>query len=475
MRKLLPLLMAALILVVSGTVFAGGAKEAGPEQEETTDTAELAQRYRNAQPGESFLVGHITFQLGQEYAVMVYQAIEQAAQQLGLSFTGAVANTDSDWIEITESMIASGAKAIIYNCPSVAVMPEIAQIANENDVYIATLFGYTGDIMPGDFGPRWVIDNTPFSDEQTFIPVTLLMEKMEQNGRTKLLIHQASKSAATVSTVYINLGVYQALQNYPEIELMGFQYGEWGFEGGRTAAEASLAVRTDYQGMWGANDSQTTGALRALEDRGLEIGPYTASRDMEMTTAQDIIDGNFLVTSGFAIPYFGGRLVPMLYDMCVGAWYPEPVEMLQTGTLDVYGREGDLEPLARAAGIADHPSFNLGPTKDNLEQILMQMKQTRPQYPYDFRLLSISKTKELGLTYDRHAGGGTELGSHDYYFPAQIEKFGSIEALRKHVKALYDHFLDISWMTDLTAAKEYSKKFSPDIKLAPVWRQPAEH
>lgn len=429
-----------------------------------------AERYANAEPGESFVVGHITFHLAQEYAMMVYQAIEQAAGQMGLEFMGAVANTDADWIEITESMIAAGAKAIIYNVPSMAVMPELAEIANENNVFIATLFGYTGDIMPGDFGPYWVIDNTPLSDEQTFIPLMLMFEQMRQDGRTKVLIHQASRSAATVSTVYINLGIFQALQYYPEMELLGFQYGEWGFEGGRAAAEASLAERTDYEGLWGANDSQTMGALRALEDRGLNIGPWTASRDMEMTTAQEILDGNFLATSGFAIPYFGGRMVPMLYDMAVGAWYPEPDEMLQTGALDLYGRPGELEALAESAGIADHPSFNAFPLQENLEQILMQMVEDVPQYPYDFRLLSLSKTEELGLQYDRHAGGGTELGRHDYYYVAQLDKFGSVEAIRDHVRALHDHFLDIRWATDKQAALQYAEGLPPEIQIEPIWQ-----
>jgi hypothetical protein len=119
--------------------------------------------------------------------------------------------------------VAAGAKAIIYNVPNMAVMKQLNDIANENHVFLATYFGYTGDILPGDFGPYWVVDNTPFSDEQTFIPLTMLMQKMRDAKKTKLLIHQASKSAATVSTVYINLGIYQALQNYPEMKLMGFQ------------------------------------------------------------------------------------------------------------------------------------------------------------------------------------------------------------------------------------------------------------
>ena len=239
----------------------------------------LAQKYKNAEPGEKFMIGHITWGLAQEYLMMCYQACEQACKQLGLEFAGAVAESDSAWIETTESMIAAGAKAIVYNCPSAAILSELARICNENNVFMATHFGYTGDLFPGDLGPRWVVDNTPLSDEQTFLPLMLLFEKMRRNGKTKLLHHQAHKTSATCSTVYINLGVFMAWKFYPEMQVLGHQYGEWWYEGGRKAAEASLAVRTDYEGLWGANDSQTTGALRACEDRGLKIGPYTASRD----------------------------------------------------------------------------------------------------------------------------------------------------------------------------------------------------
>ena len=112
----------------------------------------LARKYQNAKPGEKFAIGHITFHLSQEYAMMVYQANEQACKQLGLEFMGAVGDSESAWIEITESMIAKGAKALTYNVPPTGVMSELAKICNENNVFLATHFGYTGDVFPGDFG-----------------------------------------------------------------------------------------------------------------------------------------------------------------------------------------------------------------------------------------------------------------------------------------------------------------------------------
>jgi len=431
---------------------------------------ELAQKYKNAEPGESFLVGHITFHLSQEYSMMVLQSIEQACRQLGLQFSSSLATSDAEWIQQTQSMIAAGAKAIIYNCPSVSIIPELAKICNDNKVFLATYFGLTAETFPGDFGPYWVIDNTPMSDEQTFLPLVLLFQKMRENGKTKFLHIQASKTNATISTALINLGVFQAWKLYPEILALGHQWGEWNFEGGRKAAEAALAVRQDYEGLWGANDSVTIGALRALEDRGFKIGPFTASRDMEMTTAEEILQGNFLCTCGFDIPYYGGRLVPMLYDMCVGEWYPLPEEMIQAPELSVYGRPGEMEKFAEAAGIADHPNFKVGPTEENLEKILKKMKDKQPEYPYDFRLMSYSKCKELGLEFDIHAGAGTELGRHNYIYAASLEKFGSIDAFKKHVIALMKYFLDFSVADTWEEAEEYSKTFPPELKLDPVWK-----
>jgi len=430
---------------------------------------ELAQKYKNAEPGESFVIGYITWGLAQEYLMMCWQVTEQASKQLGLGFVGAVAESDPAWIETTESMIAAGAKGIIYNCPSAAVLPELSKVCNENNVFMATIWGYTGDMFPGDFGPRWVVDNSALGDEQTYLPLTLLFQEMREDGKTKLLHHQAHKTVATGVSSAIQLGVFQAWKNYPEMEVLGHQYGEWAYEGGRAAAESSLAIRTDYEGFWGANDSQTQGALSALVDRGLNIGPYTASRDMEMSTAQAMLEGNFLTTAGFAIPYFGGRLVPMLYDLCVGAWYPLEDEMLQAGDIDCYGDAAELERLAEAAGIADHPNFKIGPAQENYEQILLQMKADTPEYPYDFRLMSVSKCQELGLTYDVHAGGGTFLGSHDYFYPARLKKFGSVEAFRAHVAATAKYFLDFSCCDTWEEAEEYAKQFPPELMIEPLW------
>ena len=98
------------------------------------------------------------------------------------------------------------------------------------------------------------------------------------------------------------------------------------------------------------------------------------------------------------------------------------------------------------------------------------MKDRQPEYPYDFRLMSYSKCKELGLEFDIHAGAGTELGRHNYIYAASLEKFGSVDAFKKHVIALMEYFLDFSVADTWEEAEEYAKTFPPELKVDPIWK-----
>jgi ribose transport system substrate-binding protein len=49
------------------------------------------------------------------------------------------------------------------------------------------------------------------------------------------------------------------------------------------------------------------------------------------------------------------------------------------------------------------------------------------------------------------------------------KKFGSIDALRKHVTVLFKYFLDTSWADTWAEAEKYAKQFPPELKLEPNW------
>ena len=164
--------------------------------------------------------------------MMVLQSIEQACRQLGLQFS-------IRW----RHLMLNGFNKPRYDCcwckSDYHIVPRFRSFELQKfvttKVFLATYFGLTAETFPGDFGPYWVIDNTPMSDEQTFLPLVLLFQKMRDNGKTKFLHIQASTTNATISTALINVGVFQAWKLYPEIMALVHQWGEWNDEGGESS------------------------------------------------------------------------------------------------------------------------------------------------------------------------------------------------------------------------------------------------
>ena len=128
------------------------------------------------------LVGHITFHLSQEYSMMVLQSIEQACRQLGLQFSSSLATSDAEWIQQTQSMIAAGAKAIIYNCPSVSIIPSWQKYVTIIRC-LATYFGLTAETF------LVILDHTGLLTIHPCLmnklsSLVLLFQKMRDNGKT---------------------------------------------------------------------------------------------------------------------------------------------------------------------------------------------------------------------------------------------------------------------------------------------------
>lgn len=430
----------------------------------------LAQKYKNANPGEKFLVGYIVWSLAHGPPVQDYQGAEQACKQMDLDFKALEVGTGVPaTIEGAETMIAAGAKGIVFWAPAVAAIKEIARICNDNKVFAATSWCRDPEALPGDAGPYWFLEYATMSDEMSFETVTLLMEKMRMNGKTKLLHVQSSKTIATDSTSLINLGIAEAWRRYPEIELLGHYWGEWEYEAGRKAGEEALAVRTDYEALWGHNDDQCRGTYSAFKDRGINIGPYTASRDAIPQVMELLIKGEWFVTSLTEFPHFGGRRATAIYDACTGYSYPLPNEMIQSPKVTTFMDPTDPngEEYVKRSGLWFHPNFMLAdPEWYTYEFIPIEYKYPGVEWPYDFRLMSVGKCKELGLTYDRH--GGNTKTQNDWYNIPEMKRFGSVESFRKQFGLILQYFLDLN-VSKHTELMNYLKTLPPELKVEPFW------
>ncbi|MEM1655124.1 MAG: sugar ABC transporter substrate-binding protein [Nitrososphaerota archaeon] len=444
---------------------------------------ELAQRYATGKPGEKFLVGYVTWTLAQEAPKYDYQGADQACKQLELEFKGIEIGAEAlKAIEATDALIAAGAKGIVYWAPALAAMEEIVKLCEANKVFAATAWCRDPALLPGDRGPYWFLEFSTMSDEMSFHCMTLLFEKMRKYGRSKVLHVQSSKTIAPDSTALINQGISIAWRRYPFITLLGHYWGEWAYPGGRKAGEDALAVRTDYEAVWGHNDDQAMGTVSVFKERGIDIGPFAASRDAIVACTELVAKGEWFITSLTEFQYFGGKRVADTYDAVTGASYPLRDEMVQSPwvttvlNLTTPKIKEENEELIKASGLWWHPNFIPVDAAVLLDFLMISEVYPTKMYPYDFRTLSIGKCRELGLTYDRHAK--FYLTANDFYYVPLMGRMKvtedrtrgeNLESFRKQFGLTMKYFLDLNWDTWTENEEKVKAAEREGLKLEPIW------
>lgn len=444
---------------------------------------ELAQRYATGKPGDKFLVGYVTWTLAQEAPKYDYQGADQASKQLGLDFKGIEIGAEAlKAVEATDSLIAAGAKGIVYWAPAIAAMQEIVRLCEQNKVFAATAWCRDPALLPGDKGPYWFFEFSTMSDEMSFHCMTLLFEKMRKYGKSKVLHVQSSKTIAPDSTALINQGISIAWRRYPFITLLGHYWGEWAYPGGRKAGEDALAVRTDYEAVWGHNDDQAMGTVSAFKERGIDIGPFAAARDAIVACVEAVTRGEWFITSLTEFQYFGGYRVAQIYDVVTGASYPLRDEMVQSPWVTTVMNLSDSklkeenEELIKNSGLVWHPNFVVVDAAKLLDFLKISEAYPTRTYPYDFRTLSVGKTRELGLTYDRHAKN--YLTANDFYYVPLMKRMkvtddrtrgDNLESFRKQFGLTMKYYLELTWDTWNDNENKVRAAEAEGLKLEPIW------
>jgi hypothetical protein len=444
---------------------------------------ELAQRYATARPGDKFLIGYVTWTLAQEAPKYDYQGADQAARQLGLDFKGIEIGAEAlKAVEATDSLIAAGAKGIVYWAPAIAAMKEIVRICEQNRVFAATSWTRDPELLPGDKGPYWFLEFSTMSDEMSFHCMTLLFEKMKMYNRSKVLHTQSSKTIAPDSTALINQGISIAWRRYPFIQLLGHYWGEWSYPGGRKAGEDALAVRTDYEAVWGHNDDQAMGTVSVFKERGISIGSFAAARDAIVAALEEIVKGDWFITSLTEFQYFGGKRVADTYDAVTGASYPLRDEMVQSPwvttvlNLSTPRIKEENEELIKSSGLIWHPNFVTVDAAALLDFAKISEVYPTKEYPYDFRTLSVGKVRELNLTYDRHAKN--YLTANNFYYVPLMRRMKvsedrtrgqNLESFRRQFALTMKYFLDLNWDTFSDNEAKIRSAEAEGLKLEPFW------
>lgn len=95
----------------------------------------------------------------------------------------------------------------------------------------------------------------------------------ELGGKGKIIMLNGM-SGVTVSENRTN-GAKEVLKDYPDIEVVGEDYGDWDYAKGKTAAENLLAANPEIDGVWSQGGEMTRGAMEAFMAAGRDLVPMT--------------------------------------------------------------------------------------------------------------------------------------------------------------------------------------------------------
>lgn len=140
-------------------------------------------------------------------------------------------------------------------------------IANElekSKVYFLTFWNKPDDVRVSDY-KYWVCHVTFDNRASGYNTAKILFDTIGGKGKVFALQGLLGNSAAIERWE----GFQKALKEYPEIELVGWEAGDWLKTKAYNLVSNALTAYPDIKAVWCANDDMATGAIEALRARGL--------------------------------------------------------------------------------------------------------------------------------------------------------------------------------------------------------------
>ena len=300
MKKIICLVVVVLLL---GLVFTGcqGAATA-------TTTSASASNAMESSTAMKPKVGIIVMELtGNSFQIDMANAGQVAAEAAGFEVTLHAPQTFGDYqqqVDIIEDLITKQYDLIILdpNHPS-SLNPAIQQ-AEEAGIPVILIDNAVDD-------PNLPLTYIGTGNEAgAYVGTKYLCEKIGGKGNIVHLEGEAGNPNAALRKE----GMLRALEEYPNVKLVTSQNAHWSQDGGMQVMENALtANQNDIAGVFAANDDSGLGALKACQDKGLDI-PIVAF-DGTQAAMDSIKDGGMLAT----IAQFPTRMAE--YAVAYGAAY----------------------------------------------------------------------------------------------------------------------------------------------------------
>ena len=303
-------------------------------------------------------MAHLMMTLRLEYVVNADAGAKSAAAALGLEHTALDGQLDSGrQLDQFEQQVTAGANAVMLHAPGGGSIKRIAQLANENKVWLDNTWGTLPWFTPYEAGDYWTLYAVPeeFSAHRD-VTREVCKAVMDAFGGGELVGVTGVEGNST--DLIRSRGRDAAIGEFPKISLAGELPGKWNREDSQKAMEDLIARHPNLKGVVAQNDDVADGCIAALRAAGMRPGEdvFVCGADGTSGGAEMIKRGQLLATSANVPQYMGALLTTRLYDVLNG-WRPRASERMMNwrsvamtkDNVDVYLKRyvdnGGVEPF----------------------------------------------------------------------------------------------------------------------------------
>lgn len=140
----------------------------------------------------------------------------------------------------------------------------------------------------------WVAHQACDGVQQGYDLAVNIFDRFEEPGKGKILVLEGM--LANTANVERMEGLNKALEEYPDIEVLDDQAGDWDTKKALSITETWLAKYDDIDGIWCASDDMALGVVQALKAKGLDKQVLVTGNDGTTDAVNAVESGEITVT-----------------------------------------------------------------------------------------------------------------------------------------------------------------------------------
>lgn len=281
-------------------------------------------------------------------------------------------SNDDKQINDIKALIASkGDNMILFVDPNNAPnITSIAELCEEAGVYWVSAWNTPEGINPLSY-KYWVAHQACDGVQQGYDLAVNIFDRFKEPGKGKILVLEGM--LANTANVERMEGLNKALEEYPDIEVLDDQAGDWDTKKALSITETWLAKYDDIDGIWCACDDMALGVVQALKAKGLDKKVLVTGNDGTTDAVNAVESGDITVTIANNGWLQGGYGVAYAYA----------------------AKTGKIDPSAMAPEERMFYTNGVVITADNVADYKKEYVESTPVYDYNDLSFPVARPMEI--------------------------------------------------------------------------------